>query len=96
MDRSDVTWEGTTETGVLQDLLGAEGLTADRMADIIAALDALERHRCVSETRQKILYHAMHAELGTWDAVAAKLGRNKSTVWRWAHPDRLPMPPDTR
>lgn len=89
MPRADVTWgpagQEMTETEVLQSLLGEDGLTDSRLSDLVAALARLETAREAQALQQKILYHALHSELGTWDAVAAHLGQRRSTVWNRAH-----------
>jgi hypothetical protein len=93
--RPDVTWQGMTETQALEGLLGSDGLTEDHVADLLRAVAAIQTRRDVTEAQYKIILHALHVELGTWDAVAQALGKVKSTVWRWAHPEGTPMRPGT-
>ena len=101
-DRPDVTWQGVNETQVLTDLLGEGALTDDRVGDLLAALARMKEAQCISETRNKIILHALHVELGTWGAVAERTGIPKTTafnaakmIWDMAHPDGTPMPRGT-
>jgi hypothetical protein len=91
--RPDVTWQGVTETEALRELLGPNGLTEDRTADLVTAVERIRQRQETEGIRHKIVLHALHAELGTWQAVADQLGRPKTTIWAWAHPEGTRMRP---
>jgi len=83
--REDAQIGNVTETDVLREVLGKEGMTNDRTADLMAAVRRINRARANSNLQIKIILHGLHAELGTWEVVAAKLETPKTTVWTWAH-----------
>ncbi len=85
MAREDAQVGNVTETDVLREVLGKDGMTEDRTADLMAAVKRINRARSNANLQIKIILHGLHAELGTWGAVATKLEAPKTTVWSWAH-----------
>jgi hypothetical protein len=85
VDREDVRVGNVTETEVLIEVLGEDGLTDDRTADLARSVRIINRARTERALQIKIIMHGLHAELGTWEAVSDKLDVPKTTVWNWAH-----------
>lgn len=85
MPRVDAQVGNVTETDVLREVLGKEGMTEDRTADLLAAVKRINRARSNANLQIKVILHGLHSELGTWEAVAARLEAPKTTVWNWAH-----------
>ena len=70
-----------TEEQALAVVLGEARVTGDRRADLLVVVSLIQQ---VDRAYQVIL-HALHAELGTWQAVAEEVEQPLSTVHAWAH-----------
>jgi hypothetical protein len=80
-DRAPVSWQGMSEEQALAVVLGPGRLTQDRSADLREAVKLVEQ----TDRAFQVILHALHAELGTWQAVAEVVGRPLATVHGWAH-----------
>lgn len=80
-DRAPVSWQGMTEEQALAVVLGEERMTGDRRADLLVAVSLVQQ----TDRAYQVILHALHAELGTWQAVAEEVEQPLSTVHAWAH-----------
>ncbi len=98
MDRNDVVSNGVSEGQALDEILGAENLTGDREADLVAAIRQLEELVARAPLLLRVLYHAMYQQLkpdnhDVWARVGAATGCTKNQAWRKAHPPGMETEP---
>lgn len=95
MEREDTKSCGVTETEVLQRILGPDGLTEDRKADLIKTIRQREALIRDIPLELRILYHALYLELqpeneDVWLRTGLAVGWPAKTAkdrsWRRAHP----------
>jgi hypothetical protein len=93
--RDDAVSQGVSETQVLETVLGERDstVTGDRMADLMTALDVLNRQHDAFLLHRRIVLHGIYGEVkqqgqvtDIWGEVARILGHPRSTVNRWSHP----------
>lgn len=98
MERDDVASHGVSEGEVLDEVLGADGRTDDREADLVAAIKQLEELVARAPLLLRVLYHAMYEQLkpdnhDVWARVGAAVGCTKNQAWRKAHPPGMETEP---
>jgi hypothetical protein len=80
-DRAPVSYQGMTEENALAVVLGEERMTGERLADLLTAVGVIQQ----SDRAYQVILHALHSELGSWQAVATEVEQPLSTVHNWAH-----------
>lgn len=102
MERPDAVSHGVTESEALAEVLGADGLSGDREADLIKAITEMEAKIARVPLLLRTLYHGLYAELkpdnhDVWHRVGLAVGwparQAKNKAWRRAHPPGLETEP---
>lgn len=102
MARDDAVSRGVTETEALTEVLGQEGVSGDRQADLIKAITQLERETARVPLLLRVLYHGLYGELkpdnhDVWHRVGVAVGwparEAKNKAWRRAHPPGIETEP---